>query len=133
MEHLNNFFNRIYDVRNTQLYLRYEKQLKTINIIESESDDKEEESRIPEEVMTFQELEEKFAWEWFLAITPLEYLMKSAEISHNDKTFFVVESILSCPLSERRVIGIATNTDLYADKWMELDNYVKIHVTLSAL
>ena len=114
-------------MRDKQLYPLYLTAFKTVAIVESESDDKEEELRISEEVMTFQELEEEFAWELFLA---MEYLMKSAEISHNDKTFFVVESILSCPLSERRVIGIVTNTDLYADKWMELDNYVKIHVTL---
>lgn len=117
-------------MRDKQLYPLYLTAFKTVTIVESESDDKEEELRISEEVMTFQELEEEFAWEWFLAITPLEYLMKSAEISQNDKTFFVVESILSRPLSERRVIGIVTNTDLHADKWMELDNYVKIHVTL---
>lgn len=84
-------------MRNTQLYLRYEKQLKTINIIESESGVKEAELELLNESLSFQEREKRFFEERSLAVMALEYeyLIESAEISNDNAALFVTEIITS--------------------------------------
>lgn len=77
--------------------MRYEKQLKTINIIESESGIKEAELELLKESLSFQEREKQFFEERSLAVMALEYeyLIESAEISNDNATLFVTEIITS--------------------------------------
>ena len=77
--------------------MRYEKQLKTINIIESESGIKEAELELLKESLSFQEREKRFFEERSLAVMALEYeyLIESAEISNDNATLFVTEIITS--------------------------------------
>lgn len=116
-------------MRNTQLYLRYEKQLKTINIIESESGVKEEELELLEESLSFQEREKRFFEEWSLAVMPLEYeyLIESAEISNDNTALFVTEIITSYPAIEQKVAGVVPYNDLRGGMWLKT-TYAKVFV-----
>ena len=116
-------------MRNTQLYLRYEKQLKTINIIESESGVKEVELELLEESLSFQEREKRFFEVWSLAVMPSEYgyLIESAEISNDNTALFVTEIITSYPAIEQKVTRVVPYNDLQGGMWAKT-TYAKVFI-----